>query len=200
VILRYAVVTTHERPDDFRDCVVAIAPQVDLIIAVEHQSTYARRVLSEVCKQSIVLPYREEVPNISRMWNMGLQRAETFAAGWSYHVAVLNDDVVCPPDWFDRVSQEIERASASAGCVRRDFDPRMAGYAFILNGDDGLYADERFQWWYGDDDLQSQAENLHGVVWASGADVEHRHPNSTTVGTLAAVAQQDQLRYKEKWG
>jgi len=76
----------------------------------------------------------------------------------------------------------------------------MAGYAFVLDGDKGIRADEQFRWWYGDDDIARQARALGGVALADGADVEHRHPNSTTVGVLADVAKDDRGRYKRKWG
>jgi hypothetical protein len=145
--------------------------------------------------------YAEDPPNISRMWNLGLEMAKDYSrrAGLPYDVAILNDDAVVPSDWFARVTAEMRKTGAAAGCVRRVDDPRMSGFAFVLNGDLDLRADEQFQWWYGDDDLQRQAEAAGGVAFAAGEGVEHRCPNSTTVGVLREVADQDRARYYEKW-
>lgn len=188
---RFAVIPTHNRPHDYADCLAAIAPQVDEVIIVAHDAPYVRT------RDGVVLDYEAEVPNISRMWNMGLYAAESLAEGRPYHVAVINDDVIVPPDWFDRVVSAM--GDKAAGCVQREFDPRMTGYAFILNGTIRLFADEQFQWWYGDDDLQRRAEKAGGVAYAPGQDVEHRHPNSTTVGILADIAREDGYRFNRKW-
>ena len=202
--LRYAVVPTRNRPEDFADCDAAIAPQVDAVLAIAHGDAaweYTVEVFSR--PEDWAIYYTDDPPNISRMWNLGLDEAHRRANGRPYDVAVLNDDVIVPPDWFERVSTEMQltpNLRASAGCVHRAWDHRMTGYAFILNGDDGLRADEQFQWWFGDDALEREARALHGVVFAGGEDVIHRHPNSTTVGVLAEIAAQDRIRFEQKYG
>lgn len=207
---RYAVIPTRDRPVDFDDCVRAILPQVDALIVIAHcppgenGQPYVWATLEWLDAERLlrgcqVIPYHEDPPNISRMWNLGLDTAPVFAAGDRYDVAVLNDDVIVPPDWFDRVTAAMRTGRNAAGCVYRDWDPRMTGYAFILDGDLGLRADEQFQWWFGDSDLQREAETMGGVAYAGGEDVIHRHPNSTTVGILAQIAEQDAIRYQAKW-
>jgi hypothetical protein len=203
--LRVAVVTTRDRPDDYRDCVAALAPQVHYLITIAHMHpSYVWDVL-EVQHDRLeglqVVPYYEDPPNISRMWNMGLDSAPYAAVGRPYDVAVLNDDAVVSPTWFEDVTRAMHGAGSAAGCVARSDDGRMSGFAFILNGDKGLRADEQFQWWYGDDDLERRARDAGGVmqIW-NRATVEHRHPNSTTTGALAEIAEQDGIRYQEKWG
>ena len=196
---RYAVIPTRNRPDDFRDCMAAITPQVDRVIIISHGASYADPLSLDWPDHSII-GYAEDPPNISRMWNLGLNACSNLDNPIGYDVAVLNDDVIVPPDWFERVVRSMrEEDNASAGCVRRPRDLRMTGYAFILDGNVGLRADEQFQWWYGDDDLQRQAMQLGGIAYAGGQDVEHRHPNSTTVGVLAEIAGQDRERFIAKW-
>jgi GT2 family glycosyltransferase len=207
--LRVAVITTHDRPKDFEDCVAAIATQVDMLAVVAHgMPDYVWEVLGAYTKPSrpalMVIPYEAEVLNISKMWNMGFAAAEHYAVygtGYQrqYDVAVLNDDAIVPPDWFKRVVLEMRLMSAAAGAAARAGDPRMAGFAFIVDGDSGIRADEQFEWWYGDDDIARQANSLGGVAQPWGLDVEHRHPNSTTVGILAEKARDDRGRYKRKW-
>jgi GT2 family glycosyltransferase len=182
--------------------VAAIAPQVDLLVVVAHgEPEYAWEAFRDrpAWLAVAMIPYYAEVPNISTMWNMGLSNAHNYFQS-NYDVAVLNDDAIVPDDWFGRVTAAMRDKGAAAGCVLRPWDDRMAGYAFVLDGDRGLRLDEQFRWWYGDTDLQRQAEAAGGVAFAHGRDVEHRHPDSTTVGVLAEVAAEDRLRYERKWG
>jgi hypothetical protein len=192
--MRFAVIVTHDREQDFQDCMRAIAPQVGAVITVSHDAPY-------VAKGPFSILYSEYPPNISRMWNLGLDKAASLAKNVDEHfVAVLNDDAIVPHDWFDRIEASMLDNGAAAGCVHRPYDGRLTGYAFILRGSAFLRCDEQFHWWYGDDDLERQAEQVGGVAFANGADVEHRYPNSTTTGVLAEIAAQDAIRYKEKWG
>ncbi len=199
--LRFAVIPTHDRPTDFQDCLEAIAPQVDHVFVISHRAPYMPAPAWGA--HCTIVPYDYRLPNISEMWNMGIDRAAILAQGDPYYVAVLNDDAIAPLDWFDRVTTAMTSefpGGAAAGCVRRATDPRMAGYAFILDGTRGLRADEQFQWWWGDVDLQQQAMRSGGIAYAEGPDVEHRHPNSTTVGVLAEIAGEDGKRFEAKWG
>lgn len=197
--LRLAVIVTHDRPDDFRDCLAAIRPQVDHVIVVSHRANYTSRYVKGVT----ITYYADEIPNISKAWNLGLYAAQDHArhaaAPAPYDVAVLNDDAIVPPDWFRWVTEAMRDQSAAAGSAARAWDPRMCGYAFILDGQAGLFADEQFEWWYGDDDLERRAHLAGGVAQVPGVEVEHRHPNSTTVGVLADKAAQDRERFHRKW-
>jgi hypothetical protein len=192
-VRRYAVITTHDRPRDFVDCYVAIQPQVDHVVVVSHRADYIDSGLgTDICT---VLDYDVEVPNISTMWNMGLDEVLRLEPAGRHRVAILNDDAIVPADWFSRVSEGMSRRNAMAGCSAHPPDLRMAGYAFILDSRAGLRLDEQFQWWYGDTDLERRAAPVAFV----DAPVEHRHPNSTTVGVLADVAAADARRYERKW-
>jgi len=189
----YAIILTHDRPQDFQDCYKAIEPQVDHVFVVAHQAPYA-------IYHGTPIKYDDWPPNISYAWNLGLKRAEQWAGGDPYDVAVLNDDAIVPPGWFETITKAMQGTGAKAGAAARGDDHRMAGFAFILDGTAGLYADEQFEWWYGDDDLERRASEAGGVIQVPGLYVEHRHPDSTTVGILAEKAAQDNIRYKAKWG
>lgn len=209
---KYAIVVTHDRPVEYAACVAAIGGQVDRVVTVAHNCDYPTG--------PDVVTYGETVPNISTMWNLGLDTiaylAETAGFGDRYDVAVLNDDVETPPGWFDRVTGMMHRTGAVAGSgdqfnrlrapiVRTKLGPvermeRMSGFAFILDGTAHLTLDEQFQWWYGDDDLEWRARLAGGVVIVPRASVTHRYPNKSTVGVLAAIAGQDRERFHVKWG
>lgn len=193
--LRFAVIPTHDRPQDFQDCLEAIWPQVDRVVVVSHSAPYMPGPAHG--SKCTVLRYEWRVPNISDMWNLGLDQVHRMADGRPYDVAVLNDDAIVPVNWFTRVTWGMRQHKASAGCVKRADDHRMAGHAFILDGDVGLRADPQFRWWYGDDDLERRAGK---VAFVPGEGVEHRHPNSTTVGVLREIADADKQRFERKWG
>lgn len=194
--LAYAIILTHDRPEDFQDCVDAIRPQVDHLFVISHLAPYAEAVAAKV--DGTVIAYTDEVPNISVLWNLGL-RAAARRGNRPYDVAVLNDDAIVPPGWFRAVTAEMRRTGAVAGSAARPNDPRMAGFAFILDGTAGIFADEQFQWWFGDDDIEHRARLAGGVAQPGGLHVEHRHPSATTVGVLAQVAAADRDRFDRKW-
>lgn len=209
--LKLAVVPTTGR-GILWDCLDAIRPQVDHVILVAHRCSPAG--LDEPWRISIK-PYMQRVPNISAMWNLGLEEAEKRARG-DFDVAVLNDDAIVPSGWFDDVSAAMHEVGAVAGSrdqtgVLRGtqtyltakpipLEHRLSGFAFILDGRARLRADEQFQWWYGDDDLDWRARESGGVVKVPGDPVDHRYPGGTTVGQLALIAGEDRQRFESKWG
>lgn len=203
---RFAVIPTTGRAV-LNDCLDAISPQVDQVVLVAHNCQ------PDVVDHPALVHYTEKIPNISVMWNLGLDRVQELAQEHHY-VAVLNDDAVVPPRWFDAVVDGMTAHAASAGSsgwgkpwtqVHREPGPvpleeRMSGFAFILNSGDNLRLDEQFQWWYGDDDLEWRAREASGVVKVQGHHVDHRYPNGTTTGVLEQVATLDRQRFKRKWG
>jgi len=129
-------------------------------------------------------------------------------------VAVLNDDAIIPPGWFDAVSSQMRRWGAAAGSsglanhtnsyVHRTpgttaLSHRMQGHAFVLRGEAGLRADETLQWWCGDNDLDMQARKAGGTVIIGGYPVEHLHPDQSTRGELAAQTAIDMQTFVDKW-
>lgn len=210
--LRLAVVPTTGR-GILWECLDAIRPQVDHVVLVTHRC--APKGLDEPWLLSIK-PYLKKVPNISEMWNLGLDEAEVKCRHQKFDVAVLNDDAIVPSGWFDDVVSAMREVGAVAGSrdqtgilkgtqtyltaspISPEF--RMSGYAFILDGEARLRADEQFQWWYGDDDLEWRARESGGVVKVPGEAVDHRYPGGTTVGELAVVAGEDRRRFYAKWG
>lgn len=210
---RYAVIPTHDRPEQFATCLRAIFDQVDYVVVVSHRADYAARYRGEAIA---VVEYREELPNISAMWNLGLQEAEWGSYAEAHDVAVLNDDAVVPPGWFDAVLGGMRLGDAIAGCVDpyergelqrlvstepADITRRLSGFAFILEGSAGLRADEQFRWWWGDTDLDWRARHQGGVVLVPGVPVEHPPGGSTPpVGVLADIAAEDRERFIVKWG
>lgn len=161
---------------------------------------------------------KEQPPHLYRMWNDGLNAVEKCAynAGYNrWNVAILNDDAVIHPTWIDIVSYNLRKYNVSAAStlaigsgshnriVREITDhaysSRLCPWAFMLAGEQKLRADERFRWWYGDNDLDWQARQLNGVLLIGSPPVSNKYANSTTVGVLAEQAGRDSTAFLDKW-
>jgi GT2 family glycosyltransferase len=152
--LRFAIIPTRDRPEEYAACLAAIAPQVDDIVTVCHGGSSASYATGAL------ISYAHESPNISAMWNLGLDaiadRLALLADGLTvppYDVAILNDDAVVPPHWFDHLGH-MHLLDAAAACVdqhgrldaplvhrapgRVDLRERLTGYAFVLDGTRGI--------------------------------------------------------------
>jgi GT2 family glycosyltransferase len=217
VVDRYCVIPTRDRPDDLRDCVAAVAPQVDKVFVVDNLSRPPVMGADHPANVRVICN-QDDPPNLSRLWNLGLELAASYANGDPYFVAVLNDDSVVPEGWLDAVVAAMEETGAAAGCsdpsgllaeplVHHQPGPvdlrfRLAGFAFVLRGDLGLRADERLAWWEGDTDLDWKARQAGGVVLVPFFPVEHRHPDEQTNARpeLAVQAGRDRETFRKLWG
>src|SRR5688572_2653970 len=209
--LRWAVVPTRgDRLLVLDQCLAAIAPQVDGIVVVDNSNDGI--VLREwPTARCVVLHEPTQPPNLSYLWNLGLKRAYQEHAAY---VAVLNDDAVVSPTWFQDVVTVMNQHRCAAGSFgARSFtihgtpgvtalSQRLAGYAFILRAVWNLLADEQLQWWCGDNDLDMQARVCGGTVVLAGDPVKHLFPDKSTRENRALQlrAHEDMRLFIEKWG
>jgi GT2 family glycosyltransferase len=182
--LRYAVIPTRDREAKYLRCVQAIRAQVDGLITVAHMDApYA---------VGHVLPYRADPPNISRMWNLGLSAAASLADDAPHEVAILNDDVVVPPRWFDTLSAGLAANGHVLGSGRwpRSPTPSMCGAAFLIHGNT-IRPNEAWPWYGSDDWLEHEAERSWGG-WTRLPDlrIEHDHEDLPP-GELRRLARAD---------
>lgn len=151
------------------------------------------------------------------MWNLGIMKAREYAQSWAlteWDVAIFNDDTEIPPGWMLVVSDTMRRMGGIAACsggkttqpIKYGPDEfpgtgnRLAGWAFMLRGEQGLEADEDFAWWCGDDDLSMRARRNGGLVMVPGLEVPNFLADSTTVGALAEQSIKDIEYFVQKWG
>lgn len=134
--------------------------------------------------------------NIQRWWNRGIDYAEAMGAT---HVAVLNDDVRLAPGSLARMMRALADADATLAWADSG---RMTGWAWLLRLDRGVRPDERFRWWYGDNDLHDRATVNGGVAYTPDSGVEHVHPNEATSASpqLRALAESDADTYRSRRG
>lgn len=227
-IPRIAVVPTHNRPEQLATLVKSLEGQCEHLIVIDNASDpptsliWLKMQLTNAKSMGISVIYdAEQPPNLSRLWNRGIDLAKLSCRVFNdlrWDVAVLNDDAVVPPGWWDAVSgamREVNAAAASAdpfgelpfgrkhlwlANAPMSVHTRLAGWAFMLRGEEGLRADERLRWWYADDLLSLQARERGGLVHVGGVGVGNTLANSSTVGVLAEQAGRDRQTFVDITG
>ena len=212
---RFVVIPTNGRAC-LKDCLQAIQPQVDSVILI-YTVPYVEGELRVRAGQGIVIRDLRRPPNISRWWNQGLTTAQLVMdqlPKQPYDVAVLNDDVIVPPGWFDAVEHDMRKLGGVAGCsggqyantlIQTQPGPiplhhRMQGFAFILAGEAGIRANEDLRWYYSDDFIDWKAREAGGMVQISGYHVEHLHPNAQMTPELHVICGEDAGKFLALWG
>jgi glycosyltransferase involved in cell wall biosynthesis len=192
----YAVIPTHNRHTELAELLDSIPTDVHVLV-IDNASTppiaapsgagfnpELPEFIRFLGRRIQVTRDEEQPPNLSRLWNIGLDWAAGLMPWWQapevaeeYAVAILNDDVVLPPGFIGTMARELDTHGvdiafpgpqsmadhnpALAMVNRRKGPPgtdhRMTGWCFVVRGSSGLRADERLRWWCGDDDLEQQA-------------------------------------------
>lgn len=228
---RGAVILGHNRPKELREVITGIAPQVAVILVIDNASEPPLHLFfpdkAEIHPHIVFLRDSLQPPNLSYLWNLGLDWMENYF--WAtgeymaqypekplWKVAMLTDDVVIPYDWFDVVSEAMDETGAVAGCSSgfagrltqqilkkqpdSDIANRMYGPAFILRGESGIRAEEQLLWWYNDTWLDWEARRLGGMVIVPGPYVHNKYPNASTNGERAEQAGRDREKFHELMG
>jgi hypothetical protein len=138
------------------------------------------------------------------------------------YVAVLCDDAPPPPGWFDAVTAAMDAQHAAGvdvviGCsapepfgwigeprvkTARDSDltGRMPGWAWIIDPSYPVRPDLRFEWWWGDTDLDIQAREAGGMVMIGSHPVPNLRPNDFSARPeQAAQVAADSQRFVDKY-
>jgi len=228
----YAVIPTHNRPEELAALLDSIPPDVHVLVIdnASEPKTQFSLPIRLLGRRIQVMREEEQPPNLSRLWNLGLDWAEnleTYCAdvlpeyAGDYAVAILNDDVVLPKGFLWTMAAELINhqvdisfpGSVGQRChVNREktrapgLGLRMTGWCFMVRGGSGLRADERLRWWCGDDDLERSAA-VHGrgtvrfeLTPATAAGLVHRYPDQSTTGVLAEQTHKDMATFVAKWG
>jgi GT2 family glycosyltransferase len=219
VIPRYAIVLTHDRPELLKQCLVAIRSQASLTVIVDNASDPPVALDDFVDGPSPVLliSIPDQPPNLSHLWNIGLEAIHNLNPMRKWDVAVLCDDVIVPEGWFEAVALCMREHGAIAGSTHqwypiyepilktapdRDITNRMCGWAFVVAGESGIRADEELAWWFCDTDMDWQARTGGGMVICPGPVAKNIHPNDWTarIPGLAEQSGQDGVTFARKHG
>ena len=199
----WAVIPSEGRPC-LHDCLASIRDQVDGIVLVANGGYTAAGVPGV-----IVVEDHAEDRNISRWWNLGLNRLMQLGL-MEWNALVLNDDTVLEPGAVHRLAEALRRhkaALAHPGTTERLLtqpgpEHRITGWCFMLRGESGLRADESLAWWYGDNQLDWEARQRGGTLTVPGVGIFHTDPNGYTnrVPALAEQAGRDRETFLARWG
>lgn len=162
---------------------------------------------------------------VFQMWNAGIDRAERHAQseGWDrWNVAVLNSDLSVAPNLLYTLARGLRSRPGIAiaypniynevvpyGDIAEIDNPNyagqtMAGYCWMLAGETGLRIDGRYEYWYGDSDIERQARTAGYNVVSVGAARAPLHLDSSGHVTRERhrldQARRDEARFAEKWG
>ena len=204
---RFAVILTHNRPELLDQCVAAIGPQVDMVIVVDNASDPPVKLEDVTCDgidaghpdgdvhwRTTLITVPDQPPNLSKLWRTGIDAAIELGAA---HIAVLCDDAIAPPGWFDAVAAAMIETGSVVGCsdpfghlppgqtrVKREPDSaimeRMPGWAWVLDPVSPVRPDGALHWWFGDTDIDWQARKAGGMVMVGGFPVPNLRPNDFT--------------------
>jgi hypothetical protein len=130
---------------------------------------------------------------------------------------MLCDDAIVPEGWFTAVTEGMRETGASTGCsspwgvmhpahikttVDRDIAGRLVGWAFVIDADRGLRADESMRWWWQDTDLDFTSRLNGGMVMVGGYTVPNARYGEYTniVPGLGEQTGRDREAFAAKWG
>lgn len=223
-LYRAVIIPTRNRHEMLFDAVESIIDQVDRVVVVDNNSDPAIRPENwgheEWWNKIHLILNGEDPPNISHLWNLGLDLVhdEATALGHDqWDVIVLNSDVVVPAGWVAALSEAMRSTPAvlafpdQFGGTRQilhtqagpiDTRQRITGYAYMLRGEADLHLDESMAWWYSDDDLDWTARERGGALLVPRLGVVHLDPNGSTRASRALQEQaaRDRETFRHKWG
>jgi hypothetical protein len=151
-------------------------------------------------------------PNIQRWWALGIAAAEDLGAT---AVAVLNDDVRISGESLSLLHSALTKTGAAIACPSRPgfrngvhkrplipYEPRIWGSIWMLDLATPLRPDPRYQWWYGDNDLDLRARAHFGGVVLEEVPYEHVHATEATFSSpdLITLVDEDALRFERQYG
>jgi len=171
-----------------------------------------------------------ESPDLSiyQMWNAGWRNALEHSGDNPVNVAFLNDDCYILPRTLHLMAQTL-RSDDSFGAVYPDFYTSidaypveyhlqetvgtfgmggMTGFCFMIKGELNQdaggpipYIDEKFGWWYGDDDITKQLEIAsYKMVKIQGLPIQHQEGQSSKNLNLRETIIKDNQYFNEKYG
>lgn len=195
------VPTAGKHPELLNELIGSCGLPLDQIVIVETKSGID-------LPSGVVRIHDFDSPNIQRWWNLGIEAS--IARGAST-VAVLNDDIRVNSDTLPRLLDQLLKSRATIASPSRPgiankrytrplvpYSPRIWGCIWMLDTQSGLRPDQRYAWWYGDEDLDIRArKNFNGVVTV---DVYYEHyfagEGTSQNPFLQALAEKDAQTYQ----
>lgn len=149
--------------------------------------------------------------NIQRWWSTGI--AEAVARG-ATAVAVSNDDVALNSQTLTLLHEHMQATGATIAAPARDdkrrglhkgrlvpYSPVLWGSLWLIDPSHGLMPDTRYQWWYGDNDLDIRARKHHAGVVSVDVVFEHTNAGESTgeSSKLQELAKRDRQLFESQY-
>lgn len=221
---RFAIIPTNGR-ECVKQALEAMSPQVDRIVLTwngfvpEEINSWEMYAWSDYPHNvAIVFSPQRRDRNVSRWWNQGLEHVADWAStgGVSkWDVAIINDDVIIPPGWFDAVSSKMREMKCAAACsggrspmpwfinhvgpIPGVANP-LQGFAFMVAGELGLRANEDIPWYFSDNFMDWESRKLGGTVVIPGFHVDHLYPNGQMTGELQEASAKGAQVFRDFYG
>jgi hypothetical protein len=163
----------------------------------ENQIVFVRTSPGEIIGNVHNIFVKSKKINIQKWWNLGISFAEKRGAKF---VAVLNDDVWIAPGSLQTMAHEALVQEVPL-VFPTPHTGQLAGYCWVLNLNFKVRPDNRFKWWYGDNDLQMQAQLVNKYIYVS-VEVTHLESGGLTNKSpiLQKFAEADHYKFIYKWG
>lgn len=195
------VPTAGKHPELLREMISSCGLPINQIIIVETKPNL-------VLPTGVITLQDFGSPNIQRWWSRGIEEA---VARGAKAVAVLNDDIRVNSETLPRLYDGLKKTKATIASPSREgvtnkrhrrplvpYSPRIWGCLWMLDTQSGLRPDQRYAWWYGDEDLDIRARKyFNGVV---NVDVYYEHyfagEGTSQNPLLQALAEKDAQTYQ----
>jgi glycosyltransferase involved in cell wall biosynthesis len=221
--MRAALILTHNRQELLDQAVAAIMPQVDIVLVIDNASDPRATVNKDV--NLLYVP--DQPPNLANLWNRGFDWFKAIRAlrrdyqklycDQGMDIAMLCDDAIVPEGWFAAVTAAMRQTGAATGCSNpwgtpheprvktapdSDIAGRMVGWAYVIDADKELRADESMRWWWQDTSLDFESRLNGGMVMVGGYPVPNSRPGEYTniVPGLGEQAGRDAEAFVARWG
>jgi glycosyltransferase involved in cell wall biosynthesis len=214
VISTWAVVPTKNRPDLVRQLLASLVGQVQGAVVVDNNDVHDPIVVAGI-PAILNLHQPGFPPNLSELLNIGIDAVDTESAPSEWNVALLNDDVICPPGWVESLSDAMRATTAVMAYTDRmgrvepvlyttpapEQSHAATVWACLLRGERHIRLDESMRWWYSDNDLDNMCRRIGGVLAVPGRIPAHLHPSEQTVSSveLSRQAHLDEVTFNDKW-
>ena len=127
--------------------------------------------------------------NIQRWWNTGIQSCVERGA---QNVVVANDDIEIDKETFGTLSSALHANKATLACPGSAEEHKnsplpamrkLVGSLWVVNPNHGLFPDERYRWYYGDDDLDIRARRKFNGIVLTDVHYIHLTPGASTTSS-----------------
>lgn len=159
---------------------------------------------------------RDTTPSIYRLWNRGADFLREL--GCCDKVVFLNDDIhllAAGSGWLERLVRPLyndywvtcpdhlgQQIPGQITDVRGTYrHGGMCGFAFAIDINKCPRFDERYHWWYGDDDFAFRVERAGGKIGrVGGLHLHHDHSTTLNKENVASQIAEDTALFRGIWG